>query len=80
MGLQRNIKAIGSFGYLATKKGKPNYLKYVKHTLDILSSPEAQIHEETDLKIMMPKLYSLINNLYKGELSIKLEEKIKNYF
>ena len=80
MGLQRNIKAIGSFGYLATKKGKPNYLKYVKHTLEILSSPEAQIHEETDLKIMMPQLYSLINNLYKGELSIKLEEKIKKYF
>ena len=80
MGLQRNIKAIGSFGYLATKKGKPNYLKYVKQTLDILSAPEAQIHEETDLKMMMPNLYKLIVNLYKGELSIQLENRMKNYF
>lgn len=80
MGLQRNIKAIGSFGYLATKKGKPNYLQYVKHTLEILMSPEAQIHEETDLKRMMPHLYELIENLYQGKLSLKLEKRIKNHF
>lgn len=80
MGLQRNIKAIGSFGYLATKKGKPSYLQYVKHTLETLSSPEAQIHEETDLKRVMPHLYDLIENLYQGELSLQLEKRIKNHF
>jgi N-acetylmuramate 1-kinase len=80
MGLQRNIKAIGSFGYLATKKGKSSYLQYIKHTLETLSSPEAQIHEETELKQMMPNLYKLIENLYQGELSKQLEQQIKNYF
>ncbi len=73
MGLQRNIKAIGSFGYLATKKGKCNYLKYVKQTLEILNSEFAQIHEETNLKMMLPHLFKLIDNLYKGEFSEKLD-------
>lgn len=80
MGLQRNIKAIGSFGYLATIKNKPNYLQYVKPTLQILSSPEAQIHEDLDLKCMMPHLYELIDDLYQGNLSFQLDQKIKNNF
>ncbi|APJ02469.1 aminoglycoside phosphotransferase family protein [Silvanigrella aquatica] len=80
MGLQRNIKAIGSFGYLATKKGKPGYLQYIKHTLEILFSAEARTHAETDLKSMMPHLFQLIESLYSGELSQKLNKLIKNNF
>ncbi|WP_161597658.1 aminoglycoside phosphotransferase family protein [Fluviispira multicolorata] len=79
MGLQRNIKAIGSFGYLATKKGKTNYLQYVKHTLKILNSKEAQIHEETDLKMMLPQLFNLLESLYTGDLSTKLDDLITKY-
>ncbi|SME90880.1 aminoglycoside phosphotransferase family protein [Pseudobacteriovorax antillogorgiicola] len=36
--LQRQIKAIGSFGYLSMKKNRGNYLKYVKPALNTLSS------------------------------------------
>jgi hypothetical protein len=80
MGLQRNLKAIGSFGYLATKKGKPSYLHYVQHTLQLLSAPQAQYHEEMDLKHLMPHLFALIENLTHGELSLKLNELIcKNF-
>lgn len=50
------------------------------HTLEILTSPEAQIHEETDLKHMMPHLYKLIYSLYNGDLSEHLNKLIlKNY-
>ncbi|MBF0441084.1 MAG: phosphotransferase [Oligoflexales bacterium] len=35
--LQRQIKAIGSFGYLTIKKEKGNYLKYVKPALETLT-------------------------------------------
>lgn len=79
MGLQRNLKAIGSFGYLATKKGKNSYLKYIQYTLTILTSLEAQIHQETDIKHMLPNLYSLINNLFEGEISRKLDKLINKY-
>ncbi|WGL61452.1 phosphotransferase [Pigmentibacter sp. JX0631] len=79
MGLQRNIKAIGSFGYLATKKNKPNYLRYVRQTLSILCSKEAQIHEETDIKAMLPNLFKLLYDLYNGSLEEILNEKIKNF-
>ena len=63
MGLQRNIKALGSFGYLATKKSKPDYLQYVHHTLEILCSKNAQIHAETDLKRLMPNIFELLDSL-----------------
>lgn len=79
MGLQRNIKAIGSFGYLATKKGKPNYLQYIDHTLKIICAREAQIHEETDLKIMLPNLFKILDQLHSGCLQETLQNKISNF-
>ncbi len=78
MGLQRNIKALGSFGYLATKKSKPSYLKYVNHTLEILWSNNSQIHEETDLKRLMPDLFNLLDNLLNGNYSERINKIIKS--
>lgn len=81
MGLQRNVKALGSFGYLATKKSKPDYLKYVKHTLNIVCSKYAQAHEETDLKRLMPHIFELLDNLNTGKYAKKLDKiisKVKN--
>lgn len=37
--LQRQLKAIGSFGYLSIKKNRGNYLKYVKPALGTLIEP-----------------------------------------
>lgn len=73
-GLQRNLKAIGSFGYLDTKKNKPNYLKYIKPTLEILCAKESQVLKETYFKVMMPSLFNLINNIYKEDLSAVLDK------
>lgn len=36
--LQRQLKALGSFGYLTTQKNRGNYLKYVPAALDTLST------------------------------------------
>lgn len=36
MGLQRNLKNIASFAYLAREKGKEEYLKFIPYTLSIL--------------------------------------------
>ena len=76
MGLQRNLKAIGSFGYLATKKQKSDYLKYVNQTLKILCSRNAQLHEETDIKGLLPHIFNLLENLYSGEFSSHLNNLI----
>jgi hypothetical protein len=38
--LQRQLKAIGSFGYLTVDKGRGNYLKYVEPALKTLESQE----------------------------------------
>lgn len=69
MGLQRNIKALGSFGYLATQKGKPGYLNYVRQTIEVLASPEARACEGFSLAQRLPGLDSLISELSLGRLS-----------
>ncbi len=69
MSIQRNIKAIGSFGYLATQKNKLNYLKYILPTLLMINQPEAYLHEEINLKIMLPYLYRLVEELCTGKLN-----------
>lgn len=78
MGLQRNIKAIGSFGYLATQKHKSDYLKYVFPTLNTICSGEAILYPEENLNLIaeFPYLFKLLLNLQSGELTDKLEKKI----
>ena len=43
--VQRNLKALGTFGYMATVRGNPVYLQYVPRTLaharrNLLRHPE----------------------------------------
>ena len=33
MALQRNIKDLGTFGFMASERGRPEYLEYVPRTL-----------------------------------------------
>lgn len=67
MGLQRNIKALGSFAYLACEKSKNSYLKYVLPTLNILCSKEARIQS-------MPHTFHMLERLFSGDLSIQLKK------
>jgi aminoglycoside/choline kinase family phosphotransferase len=76
MALQRNIKALGSFAYLATKKNKKSYLKYVFFTLEMIASPKSQIHEETNLKGLFPNIHELVDDLLLNKYSKKLKKLI----
>jgi aminoglycoside/choline kinase family phosphotransferase len=72
MGLQRNVKAIGSFGYLATTKGKPGYLSYVQWTLETLTSDVNTQAHGFHLAKAYPALMDLLNSLKSGKLSLAL--------
>lgn len=76
MGLQRNIKALGSFGYLATRKNKPSYLSYVFHTLDTLVAPEHLASSRLDLRQVYPHLTACLQSLATGALRPWLADKI----
>lgn len=79
MGLQRNLKAIGSFGYLAVEKQKKDYLKYIPHTLNIICSGEALLYKKINLIAEFPHLFKLLLDLQSGELTHKLEKKIHEF-
>lgn len=61
MGLQRNLKAIGSFAYLSMEKSKPNYIQYIKPTLDLVCS------EQADASGLFPDLFSLLKKINSGD-------------
>jgi len=77
VGLQRNVKAIGSFAYLACEKKKPSYLAHVFYTLGIVCSPQAQVCAQTNLKTMFPEFFELLERLYRGDLSALLRKQIE---
>jgi aminoglycoside/choline kinase family phosphotransferase len=79
MGLQRNVKAIGSFGYLATTKGKPGYLSYVRWTLETLTSDACIRTPHCDLTKEYPALMTLLQNLKHGTLAPVLENALKRF-
>ncbi len=79
MGLQRNVKAIGSFGYLATTKGKPSYLSYVKQTLDTLTSDACVCAHGCDLNQEYPALMKLLNSLKNGKLTWELQNALTRF-
>jgi aminoglycoside/choline kinase family phosphotransferase len=77
MAIQRNIKAIGSFGYLATSKQKPNYLAYVPFTVrSILEATPLDDKAAHGLEHDYPHLHSLLFSLRHGPLSERLSEKM----
>ncbi len=74
MGLQRNVKAIGSFGYLATTKNKPGYLSYVQWTLETLTSEASTQAHGFCLDQAYPALMGLLKSLKSGKLSFVLKD------
>lgn len=72
MGLQRNVKALGSFAYLCRVKGKPNYLQYVIPTLDTLLQPESRATAGYDLRTAYPHFQRLLEDLRHGALAGQL--------
>lgn len=79
MGLQRNIKALGSFGYLATDKRKPSYLRYVTHTIDTILSPGSRASRASNVADEYPAIYAFFEALRHGELRKLLERRLEEF-
>lgn len=50
MGIQRNIKAIGTFAYQYCEKGNANYIEYIPRTINYIKENISSISELKDLK------------------------------
>jgi hypothetical protein len=79
MGLQRNIKALGSFGYLATEKRKPSYLRYVPHTLATLVDAASTSARGADAVKEYPALLAFLRSLDGGEKRKLLERRLEEF-
>jgi aminoglycoside/choline kinase family phosphotransferase len=64
VGLQRNIKALGSFAYLHRIKRKKVYLSFVRHTLEVIL---AESHA-SELTVRFPLTFAMLESLFSGEL------------
>jgi aminoglycoside/choline kinase family phosphotransferase len=76
MATQRNIKALGSFGYLASQKNKLGYLSYVKYTIQMLFNAFTFQTQSSFLAITYPNLSRFIHGLFKGKEAEILSQKI----
>lgn len=63
VGLQRNIKALGSFAYLFRVKRKKVYLSFVSHTLSIILSESLA----SELTVRFPATLHLVEDLVAGQ-------------
>lgn len=79
MGLQRNIKALGSFGYLATQKQKTSYLKYVQHTIKTILSDEFSKESGMHIADAFPATFAFLDDLVHGSHKDHLQSKLRAY-
>lgn len=79
MGLQRNIKALGSFGYLATQKQKTGYLKYVRHTIQTILADDFAKESGMRIADAFPYTVSFLDNLVHGTGRENVEAKLRAY-
>lgn len=79
MALQRNIKALGSFGYLATQKQKTSYLKYVGSTIDTIVADD--FSEISGLKIgtAFPAIIDFLSNIKNGHWKPLFEARLRAF-
>jgi len=83
MGLQRNLKALGSFGYLAMQKQKYSYLKTVNRAFNTICAKEAlqsmSKKDKWSLDILFPDLFELLFSLNSGDLESHLNQNIQTF-
>jgi len=58
MALQRNLKALGTFGYQTTTRGNPVYIQYIPRTLRYVGDNLARNARFADLKTVLEKYVS----------------------
>lgn len=79
MGLQRNIKALGSFGYLATQKQKTGYLKYVGSTIDTILSDDFAKTSGMRIADAFPDTIEFLKDIKEGRWKALFEAKLRAY-
>lgn len=79
MGLQRNIKALGSFGYLATQKQKTGYLKYVGSTIDTILADDFAKHSGMRIADAFPDTIEFLKDVKDGRWKALFEAKLRAY-
>ncbi len=73
VGLQRNVKALGSFAYLHRVKNKKVYLSFIDHTLKTILTES----ESGPLVGQMPKTFDLLQSLHDGRQSKAISKILK---
>lgn len=79
MGLQRNIKALGSFGYLATQKQKTSYLKYVSSTIETIVADDFSKEAGMRIADAFPATLEFLNDIVQGRWKALFEAKLRAY-
>lgn len=79
MGLQRNIKALGSFGYLATQKQKTGYLKYVKNTIETIITDDFSKESGMRIADAFPATIEFLSEILSGRRRELFEAKLRAY-
>jgi aminoglycoside/choline kinase family phosphotransferase len=73
VGLQRNIKALGSFGYLCRVKNKKVYLSFVSHTVETILGDSAA----SEISLQFPRTFAMLKSLAAGPLKESYEAVLK---
>lgn len=61
--IQRNLKAVGSFAYLACERGKPSYIKHIPLTLEYVKQNLSKYPELADFKQLLGKYLPEVNQV-----------------
>jgi len=79
MGLQRNIKALGSFGYLATQKQKTAYLKYIGSTIETVLADDFSKGSGMRISDAFPATSEFLHDIVQGRWKALFESKLRAY-
>lgn len=79
MGLQRNVKALGSFGYLATQKQKTSYLKYVGSTIETILADDFSRPAGMRIADAFPATIEFLRDVVQGRWKALFEAKLRAY-
>lgn len=79
MGLQRNIKALGSFGYLATQKQKTGYLKYISSTIETILADDFSKQSGMRIADAFPATIEFLHDVVEGRWKALFDAKLRAY-
>ncbi len=70
-GLQRNMQALGAYGFLALSKGKRSYLAYIPSGFKMLLNGLARLAALSEPPLRLERLTALLNSLELPEIAVE---------